>query len=492
MEQLNNFMHQLSKLFLINISGKVFTLILFAVLARIITPIHLAYIALIPALSPVLLSLFGFGINTLMERDVPQKLSKNPAAAYQLMRTGYLFNLFTIAVVLVFGSIFVEYWSPLILADYDIVNTRWILLPIASYMLLQITGLFFLVDGKAAQFGFLRVFSDIMAKTIVVVLYLIEPSEMAIFIGLSIGQLPFLIYGLILQRSWMLNKGYTPFRVVFIQALPFYLESNFNTARNQGDNILVSTILGPVALAGYYVAKTVANQLSVFYNPVSNFMTHRLSSQKGHSQEAMNDAFKQVWHLCVPAFVFLACAVGAISPFLIQMVAGDKYTFVWPVAFILCLLSCSLTLYSLSSRILLIIGSAFERFRVTMLQTIFIATFSFILAPMLKSEGIALSWLLALLCSLYIVKIRAIHLKFSWPNLHLFTRSMIPTYLMPVIPLFLFSNEVNIFYIITSFILMACVSLWSILKGQNSYEESQMANILPGRLVPGYQWLRNV
>ena len=484
-------MHQLSKLFLINISGKVFTLVLFAVLARIISPMDLAYIALIPALSSVLLSLFGLGINTLMERDGPQKISQNTAVGYSLMRTGSLFNLFSIAAVVILGYIFVDYWSPVILADYVIINVRWILLPLATYMLLKVTGLFLLLDGKAAQFGLLQVFSDIFAKTAVVVLYLIKPSEMAIFIGLSVGQLPFLIYGLWLQRGWILNKGYAPIRQVFIQALPFYIESNFNAARNQGDNILVSTLLGPVAMAGYYVAKTVANQLSVFYNPVSSFMTHRLSSKKGQSEEAMNDAFKQVWLLCVPVFIFIACSIGAISPFLIHMVAGEQYTSVWPVAFILCLLTCSLTLYSVSSRILLIIGNAFERFRVTMLQTILIATFSFLLTPMLKSEGIALSWLLSLLCSLYIVKIRVVHLKFSWPSLHLFTRFMLPTYLMPALALTLFSYGVNVFYIISSFILMACASVWGILKGQSNYEESQMINILPGRLTPGYQWLRN-
>jgi len=485
-------MHQLSKLFVINISGKVFTLILFAVLARIVSPMHLAYVALIPALAPVLLSLFGFGINTLMERDVPQTLTKDAIAGYQLMRTGYLCNLLSITAIVVLGIIFAEFWSPVVLADYDIVNVQWILLPIATYMLLQVTGLFLLLDGKADKFGLLRVFSDIFAKAAVVILYLIEPSEMAIFIGLAIGQLPFLLYGLWLQRDWLLQKTYSSLPRVIKQALPFYIESNFNAARNQGDNILVSTLLGPVAMAGYYVAKTVANQLSVFYNPVSNFMRHRLSAQKGHSQDAMNDAFKQVWLLCVPVFIWLACAVAALSPFLIHMVAGQQYTAVWPVAFILCLLSCSLTLYSVSSRILLMIGSAFERFRVTMLQTLLIAVFAFALADKLQSEGIALAWLLALLGSLYIVKMRAIHLTFSWPKLQLFTRYMLPTYLMPVLALSLFSAGSNVFYIFGSFILMATVSICAILKGQSNYEATQMLNMLPSRLVPLYQWLRNL
>jgi O-antigen/teichoic acid export membrane protein len=485
-------MHQLSKLFVINISGKIFTLLLFAVLARIVSPMHLAYVALIPALSPVLLSLFGFGINTLMERDAPQALTKDSIAGYQLMRTGYLFNLLSIITVVTFGCFFAEYWSPVVLADYDIVNVQWILLPVVTYMLLQVTGLFLLLDGKADKFGLLRVFSDIFAKAAVVILYLIEPSEMAIFIGLTIGQLPFLLYGLWLQKNWLLQKHCRPLSKVFRQALPFYIESNFNAARNQGDNILVSTLLGPVAMAGYYVAKTVANQLSVFYNPVSNFMRHRLSAKKGHSQAAMSDAFKQVWLLCVPIFIWLACAVSAISPFLIHMVAGEQYTAVWPVAFILCLLSCALTLYSVSSRILLMIGSAFERFRVTMLQTLLIAVFAFVLADKLQSEGIALAWLLALLSSLYIVKVRAIHLTFTWPKLQLFTRYMLPTYLMPALALFLFSAGSNVFYIFGCYILMAGLSLCAILKGQSNYEATQILNMLPSRFAPLYQRLRNL
>jgi O-antigen/teichoic acid export membrane protein len=485
-------MHQLSKLFVINISGKVFTLILFAVLARIVSPMHLAYVALIPALAPVLLSLFGFGVNTLLERDVPQTLVKDNVAGYQLMKTGYLFNLLSITTIVICGCFFADYWSPVVLADYDIVNVQWILLPIATYMILQVTGLFLLLDGKADKFGLLRVFSDIFAKTAVVILYLIMPSEMAIFIGLAIGQLPFLLYGIWLQKDWIFKRTRSPLKSVLTQSMPFYIESNFNAARNQGDNILVSSLLGPVAMAGYYVAKTVANQLSVFYNPVSNFMRHRLSAKKGNSQAAMSDAFKQVWLLCVPVFIWLACAVGAVSPFLINIVAGEQYTDVWLVVFLLCLLSCALTLYSVSSRILLIIGSAFERFRVTILQTLLIVVFTFVLADKLQSEGIALAWLLALLGSLYIVKMRAVHLNFSWPKTQVFTRYMLPTYLMPALALFLFSAGINTFYIIGSFILMAGLSIGAILKGQSIYEETQILDMAPSRLIPFYQWLRNL
>ena len=483
-------MHQLSKLFVINISGKVFTLFIFAILARVISPIHLAYIALIPSLSPVFLAFFGFGINTLMERDVPQQLTKNKLLGQELMRTGYICNLLTISIVLILGLLFIDYWTPVVLSNYENANVKWILMPIASYMLLQVTGLFLLLDGKADKFGLLRVFSDIFAKAAVVILYLIEPSEIAIFIGLSIGQLPFLLYGLWLQKSWLFKKANIPLRSVFTQGLPFYIESNFNAARNQGDNILVSTLLGPVAMAGYYVAKTVANQLSVFYNPVSNFMRHRLSSKKGHSHEAMAVAFKQVWLLCVPLFILIACVVGAISPLLINIIASEQYSTVWPVAFILCLLTCSLTLYSVSSRILLLLGSAFERFKITILQTILIVVFAVILTPLLKTQGVALSWLLALLCSLYVVKIRAIKLKFSWPILNLFTRYMLPTYLTPIVILMLFSYRINIIYILFCFVFFTCLSVGGILKGHSSFEESEMLKILPSRLLPIYKRFR--
>jgi O-antigen/teichoic acid export membrane protein len=485
-------MNQLSTLFIINISGKVVTLIVFAALARMISATHLAYVALIPALAPVILSLFGFGVNTLMERDVPRKLALNAESSYQLMRAGFLLNILSIILVVILGALFVGYWAPIVLGeyDYDITSIHWFLLPIATYMLLQITGLFLLLEGKAAQFGLLKVFGDIFAKTAVLVLYFLQPSEMAVIIGLTIGQLPFILYGLWLQRAWLLHKEYVPLRRVVSQALPFYLESNFNAARNQGDSLLVSTFLGPIAMAGYYVAKTVANQLSVFYNPIRSFMTHRLSFQKGHSEEAMNAAFKQVWHISVPVFIWLACAMSAVSPYLIQIVAGERYTSVWPVAILLCLLSCSLALYSLSGRILLLIGSAFERFRVTIIQTVLIVIFSVILVPILESEGIALSWLLAAVISLYIVKIRTIRLKFPWPKLKLFSWSILLTLSMPILSILLFSLELDPFLVITSFVLTAGLSLWAIFYVQDKYEETQMLLILPARIVPLYQRIR--
>lgn len=123
-------MRQLPKLFIINITGKLFTLLLFAALTRVLSPEHLAFIALIPALAPIFLSLFGAGINTLIERDAPRALAESSGSGYQMMRTSYVYNLFVVLVLSLLGISLVELWSGFISKEPNDVNLQWLVLPI--------------------------------------------------------------------------------------------------------------------------------------------------------------------------------------------------------------------------------------------------------------------------------------------------------------------------------------------------------------------------
>jgi len=486
-------MHDLNKLFIVNISGKLITLVLFAALARLLPAQHLAYVALIPVLAPVLISLFGCGVNTLLERDVPQLLAQTPNEGYALMRSGYITNLLSIVLVLVLGYLFVGTWSAFVLNEYDynLNIIAWMLVPLTCYMLLKLVGLMLLLDGKAAKYGILTIYGDISAKVAVLALYLFNPTELSIFIGLAVGQLPFVVYGIWSQRTWLFHFQHRSFTKLLQNSVPFYIEGNFNETRNHGDSLLVSSLLGPVAMAGYYIAKMVANQLSVFFNPISSFMVHRLSFQKGKGSAAMEAGFKQVWHLSIPIFTWLACAVAAITPMLIQLIAGAQYTYVWPAAFILCLVACGLALYSFSGRILLLIGNAFERFRITIIQVLVIAILSLTLAPLFSMNGISMAWLVGVLTSLVLVKSRSIRLGFHWPSFKVFNKSLLLTLLMPLLSLGCYSYYDSMLALMLVAIPMGALSLWFVLYYQNEYEYEQMILVLPTALKPYYIDLKN-
>jgi O-antigen/teichoic acid export membrane protein len=486
-------MHDLNKLFIVSITGKLLTLALFAVIARVLPAEHLAYVALIPVLAPVLLSLSSFGIATLLERDVPQFLAISPKEAYALMRAGYVIQIFSILLVLSFGYFFVSTWAPIVLSEYDYTpNTiAWMLAPLACYMLVKVTGAMLMLEGKAAKYGMLTIYGDISAKAAVLGLYLFNPTDLSIFIGLVIGQLPFVAYGVWSQRAWLCRLQCSPLTKLLYRSLPFYIEGNFNQARNHGDSLLVSSLLGPVAMAGYYIAKMVANQLSVFFNPISSFMVHHLSFQKGKDLAAMEAAFKQVWHLSIPIFIWLACAVAAITPLLIQLIAGEQYIYVWPAAFILCLVACGRALYSFSGRILLLIGNAFERFRITIIQVLIITILISILTPLISVNGVAISWLVGVLSSLYLVKIRSIQLDFDWPSLKVFNRTLLLTLLGPFLSLGSYFYYESLLILMMVAIPMIILTLWFVLYDQSKYEYEQMLLVLPKKLKPFYIYLKN-
>ena len=63
-------MRGLYHLFSINVSGKIFSVFIFAALARVLETEHLAYLGFIPAFSSILLAALGFGVGNGQEIEI--------------------------------------------------------------------------------------------------------------------------------------------------------------------------------------------------------------------------------------------------------------------------------------------------------------------------------------------------------------------------------------------------------------------------------------
>jgi O-antigen/teichoic acid export membrane protein len=485
----------LFKLLSITLSGKVVSVLVLALLARTLAAEHLAYIGLIPAVAGLMLAVFGFGVGTLLERDVPRLRVSDPEAADTLLRTGFFVASLAVVLMLVFFWTLVDVWTNLFLSGYefDPSSIRLMTLPMAFYMFVTINGWMLIIRGEARNYGYIHVYGDIAAKIGALGAYFLHASEMSLFVGLALGQLPFFGAALWMHRDWLFRRRFiSPIELVWSSRV-FYVEANFTALRNHGDSLLVSSVLGPAAMAGYYVAKRVASQLSVFFSPLTSIVVPLFSSRFGHGAQELALVFRKTWSIAAPLFIWLASSVAAASPFLLAVVAGEDYAETWQTTAVLCYATAALAVYAICGRILLIIGSSLERFRIVVIHTALLATCVLVFRGELGTTGIALSWLIATVCTILVVRVRARQLGFDWPASTAVGRALVLCVPVPIIMLYAIGYGVHPDW---TYLLLACglsaFSLAGILVLQNEFEERAMLGTLPGIIAPAYRTVRRV
>lgn len=486
-------MNGLFSLLSINLSGKIVSIFVFALLARALDAEHLAYVGLIPALSGVLLVLLTFGVGTILERDFPQLQVSDPERADATMRAGYLVCASSIVFMFALLFPFTGAWTPLILGGYhfDPAAIRWIALPIAGHMFLEMNGWMLITRNEPRSFGVARVYADVSAKTGALLFYFWRPSELSVFLGMACGQLPFCLWVLWHNRRWLLHRGMASPIALIRASHVFHAESIFQMLRSRGDALLVSSILGPVPMAGYYVAKTVASQLLVLLNPVTSVIIPTFSARYGRGGDELSAVFRKVWSLAPPVFIWLASVLAAISPFLIAVVAGPDYSGTWQTALILCYVTAAMSIYAIASRVLLIMGSSMERFRVVLLHAALLAALMLVVSDNFGAEGVAASWLIAAVLTILVVRLRARKIGFQWPESTALWRATLVSVPVPLISLYVIGYGVHpdwLYLVQTG--LLSLLSLIGLLRLQGPFEEAQMVAAIPKRIAPAYLMIR--
>ncbi len=486
-------MKGLLSLLSINISGKAVSMVVFAFLARTLEMQHLAYIGLIPPLAAVLFISMSFGVTTTLQRDFPRMRVKEPGRANAMMRAAYIIGCFS--VVLMFALLFplTGTWTPLVLGGYDFdpETIRWITLPLAGYMFMELNGSMLITRNEATAYGVIRVYGDIAAKTSALFFYLWRPSELSLFLGLAAGQLPFCLALLWTTRRWLFRREIaSPFALIADSGV-FYAEAVFQMLRSRGDALLVSSILGPVAMAGYYVAKTVAMQLQVLFRPVTSIIIPVFSARFGEGPGALSAMFRRVWSVAPPVFVWLASILAAMAPFLIAVIAGPAYAGTWETALFLCYGSAAMSIYAIAAQVLLVMGTRVERFRVVLMHAALLAVLMLVVRDRFGPEGIAAAWLVAAVVTIFVIRVRARYIGFDWPGSGALWRAILISVPVPLVSLYVigYGSHPDWIYVLQTAVLGA-LSLVAVIRLQGPFEEKQMIAAIPGPIVPAYRLIR--
>jgi O-antigen/teichoic acid export membrane protein len=226
-------------------------------------------------------------------------------------------------------------------------------------------------------------------------------SLSAYFVRDIIGgpRVPFYPLGKLLKQSW-----------------PFYFEGFLIYFRSQGDSWIVATMLGPAAMAVYFVAKRLPMTMTMFIESLDKVATSEISRRRKDPAEVKNyirSLFLVNAHVTLPGTVF----VMGLAPLFILLVAGTDYM----GAVVPCLILCAvLPLQALQiplGRGIFVIHPPMVRVFMTMIESVVLIASLFALAPLFAENGIALSRFIAAGASLVLALLvlrKSIGLGLPW------------------------------------------------------------------------------
>lgn len=464
-------------------------------LARSLSPVHLAFFGLIEPISFFAIAIFSLGVYTTLEKNVPRLLVADVHKAHAMMRTGLLVVSAAIMLMVTASALFVEYWVPLLFSKYAFQSETIFLftLPVTLFMFRWILSANLLVTGSTEAYSKLLIYGGLTANISVLGLYALYPSDVAVFIGYSVGQLPFLIWALFLQRAWLFKaRLYSPLRLIRESRI-YYLEGIFNTFRNAGDSLIVSSLLGPVAMALYFVARTVAGQLNVFFQPLTSLIVHRFGMKFGESQRVLEQDFSRVWRLAPAIYIWFSASYAACVPAIVVLLAGETYTGSEITSAMIVFVFLGVGILQLTLRILLIIGTSIERFRVILVHNALALTLLGLTMSIATPTTVALAWLGATVVTLIFTRYRAKKIGFVWPTDVPIGKAILVSIPVPMIALtgMEYQGSLDLTYLFSVF-LLSMSSLFVLVLLHSDVEESETLSLIPGFLKLPYRLIRSL
>jgi len=195
----------------------------------------------------------------------------------------------------------------------------------------------------------------------------------------------------IFVSSFKWNPGKSWFR----ESIPFYLESYLMFFREQGDQLFVATLLGPNAMAVYFIAKKPYDILSSFTISLDQVLTTSLAKLK-NQKKLFNERVSNIITLnSYILFPLVLIAIG-VCPTGILLIAGKGYeAAVVPSAILLLWLIVQLSWRTALGKPIFILKSSSGRFKVTLVETLTLIGFMLVLGHFYGLMGVVIGRLIA-------------------------------------------------------------------------------------------------
>jgi len=338
------------------------------------------------------------GIFSLFTRDIPSLLQRGEILQMRsLVVTGSAIIVLGTIPVILFSLCFGGTIASLVFRD---VQDGWIIRLMApGFLAAAISQIAEYVMWGRGQFGatsLVQMFQSFLrpAGTLSFYLWLGFPG---VVVGLVVAEFVAAGAGL-----WCIRDVLTgplppvyPLRKLVSESMPFYIGNYLTYFRGDGDSLFVTALLGPGALAEYYIAKILYTNAFLLMTAVDKVAVQRLARFVGTPAflDNVRNLHTQISEVLIPFSLLLI----ALTPGLMAIIGGSRYAdATWPA--IILLLAMSIQFVGISyNRAIYVALPGTTRLKFTAIETLVVIISTSVLAPLFGIIGAACSRVVAAL-----------------------------------------------------------------------------------------------
>lgn len=472
---------------------KVLGIVSVMVYTRYLLKEELALVPLFAIMGRLSMVVFSFGILPTLVRDIPHLLREKKT---ELVSSAINTSIMVILPGILLFSI-LSYFFADRLALYFLQTESY-----TPHLKLMAVGFFFTGVNQAFSYIYwcLSRFQQESSRNVIV-------GFMQVITGIAFVMI-WGIYGLLasLVICSMINTGiflyslrdilFTsfklyPLRKLIVESIPFYLESYLMYFRAEGDQLLVAGLLGPQALAIYYIAKKPYDILQSFTQSLDKVLTTSLAKFRDN-MEVFNKKVNSIITLnSFILFPVILLTIG-VCPTFVVLIAGAGYeAAVVPSMILLLWLGAQVSWKTAIGKSIFILQSSTGRFKVTLIETVILLSLVYILGHFHGLIGVVvarfLATVLAGICAYYFVR-KDIAVKIDLKGI-----STVTAYGVVMCMLLLVAQHLTASYAMLSFSFLFSVTLFLFLINRTISDKyyNILNSVSPFRIIDPFAYLLN-
>jgi len=292
---------------------------------RVLEPFDLALIPVSAMLSLACYTISNMGLGLYVQRKMPAVNETDPVTAMLMGRAMIAVMIVPLAIcclVVFVASGVIADW---LLKDRQAGNLIILMIPVAVATSWQWAAVQ-IMRGRSlfVELSIFRLVAQIIHPAAVIVLYLWFGST-GLIVGLIIGNAVPTVLATWVIRDYVFGRVDWKYTIGLLsKSWPFYGEGYGGYLTSFTDQWVIGLLLGPWALATYYVPKTLFTRLSTLSDAVHTVAMANLSAIGSHGLDAVKSAFERVRRVYVFIFVPACAALLGASFFLVDVLAGPK------------------------------------------------------------------------------------------------------------------------------------------------------------------------
>lgn len=371
---------------------KALAVVALAFYTRYLPKPHLSLLPIYEMLAGMSTLFFSFGILPTFVRSLPSLLQSDPPEARGMVLTG--------ACPVLGGAAFFS----LSIFCFAVHISRLLCATTAYASLLQLMTIGFFTSAvtklaqyllwAASRFGKVSIMNmfNSLANVLLTVGLLLLLGLKGLVLGLVIRDAISACLSLFFLRDILFTGPvrYYSLKKLLKQSVPFYLEGYLIYFRAQGDYWIVSTMLGPAAMATYYVAKRIYAAVLTLFESADKVITTDLARRR----EDLKDTKERISQLLIvisQTAVPLVFLIIGLAPSIIYVVAGKQYADSVVPCIILCVAILAQFVRAPIGRAIFVLKPPVARFKLTAVDSTCLVTALLLLTPLLNEPGVALS-----------------------------------------------------------------------------------------------------